>query len=104
MDSIEGLSPAISIDQKTAPRNARVQRSGRLRKFMIFTSSSQNRASALLVNAGKRLRGKRLSQIVETIAGSSGRERNYSIGFAGARQKRQSSKSFEKIKKAGLCV
>lgn len=37
VESIEGLSPAISIDQKTTSKNP-VQRSVRLRKFTIISA------------------------------------------------------------------
>jgi len=68
VDSIEGLSPAISIDQKTAPRNPRstVGTVTEIYDYMRLLWSKAGRVHCSV--CGKKLQKQSVSQIVDTIA------------------------------------
>jgi excinuclease ABC subunit A len=69
VESIEGLSPAISIDQKTAPRNPRstVGTVTEIYDYMRLLWSKVGKVHCSV--CGKKLAKQTVSQIVETIAG-----------------------------------
>ncbi len=69
VDSIEGLSPAISIDQKTAPRNPRstVGTVTEIYDYMRLLWAKVGRVHC--ATCGKKLQKQSSSQVVDTIAG-----------------------------------
>src|SRR3989338_4032886 len=68
VDSIEGLSPAISIDQKTAPRNPRstVGTVTEIYDYMRLLWAKAGRVHC--ASCGKKLQKQSSSQIVDTVA------------------------------------
>lgn len=102
VDSIEGLSPAISIDQKTAPRNPR-STVGTVTEIydylrLLFAKIGHPHCH----NCGKPIARQTVSQIVETIENFPEGKRIMILAPLVRDRKGGHHKIFEKIKKAGF--
>lgn len=102
VDSIEGLSPAISIDQKTAPRNPRstVGTVTEIYDFLRLLFAKIGHPHCY--KCGKAITRQTASQIVETITGFPEGKRIILLAPQIRDRKGSHQKVFEKIKKAGF--
>lgn len=102
VDSIEGLSPAISIDQKTAPRNPR-STVGTITEIydylrLIFAKIGHPHCPV----CGKPITRQSVSQIVENIAATAEGTKIMVLSPIIRDKKGAHQKVFEKIKKSGF--
>ncbi|MFA6521612.1 MAG: excinuclease ABC subunit UvrA [Candidatus Gracilibacteria bacterium] len=102
VDAIEGLSPAISIDQKTAPRNPR-STVGTVTEIydylrLLFAKIGHPHCH----KCGKPIERQTASQIVEIIAGMEEGKKIILLSPMIRDRKGSHQKIFEKIKKAGF--
>ena len=102
VDSIEGLSPAISIDQKTAPRNPRstVGTVTEIYDYLRLLFAKIGRPHCH--KCGKSITRQTASQIVETIANMSEGKKIILLAPLVRDRKGSHGKVFEKAKKSGF--
>lgn len=102
VDSIEGLSPAISIDQKTAPRNPRstVGTVTEIYDYLRLLFAKVGRPHCK--ECGKPIQRQSISQIVETVAAMPEGTKIILLAPQVRDRKGSHTKVFEKIKKAGF--
>ncbi|MEK7523547.1 MAG: excinuclease ABC subunit UvrA [Patescibacteria group bacterium] len=102
VDSIEGLSPAISIDQKTAPRNPRstVGTVTEIYDYLRLMFAKVGRPNCY--QCGKPIARQTPSQIVETISHLPEGKKIVLLAPLVRDRKGGQQKVFEKIKKAGF--
>ncbi|PJC36768.1 excinuclease ABC subunit UvrA [Candidatus Peregrinibacteria bacterium CG_4_9_14_0_2_um_filter_53_11] len=102
VDSIEGLSPAISIDQKTAPRNPRstVGTVTEIYDYLRLLFAKVGKPHCHL--CGKPIQRQTVSQIVESIASMPEGQRIMLLAPLVRDRKGSHAKVIEKIKKAGF--
>lgn len=102
VDSIEGLSPAISIDQKTAPRNPRstVGTVTEIYDYMRLLWAKVGTVHCTI--CGRELQQQSASQIVETIAGLPEGKKIYLLAPIVERRKGSHVKIIDAIKREGF--
>lgn len=102
VESIDGLSPAISIDQKTAPRNPRstVGTVTEIYDFLRLLFAKVGHPHC--PNCGRKITRQSTTQIVETIAEMPEGKRILLLAPVIRDKKGQHQKVFEKIKKDGF--
>jgi excinuclease ABC subunit A len=102
VDSIEGLSPAISIDQKTAGRNPRSTVGTVTEIYDYLRLLYAKIGHPHCPNCGQPIRRQTASQIVETIAGMPEGKKILLLSPVIRARKGTHTKVFEKIKKDGF--
>lgn len=102
VDSIEGLSPAISIDQKTAPRNPRstVGTVTEVYDYMRLLWAKVGKVHCSV--CGKMLSKQTATQIVETIAGMEEGKKIYLLAPVIQGRKGEHIKVIDAIKREGF--
>jgi len=102
VDSIEGLSPAISIDQKTAPRNPRstVGTVTEIYDYMRLLWAKIGKVHC--TECGRLLERQTASQMVETIAGMAEGKKIYLLAPMVQGRKGEHVKIFDSIKREGF--
>ncbi len=102
VDSIEGLSPAISIDQKTAPRNPRstVGTVTEIYDYMRLLWAKVGRVHCSV--CGKKLQKQSASQIVETITSMPEGKKIFLLAPVIQGRKGEHIKMIEAIKREGF--
>ena len=96
VESIEGLSPAISIDQKTTSRNPR-STVGTVTEIMtIFVCCMRASDSRIALNAARLSNSKACDQMVETCL-RWGKESVFCFGAGGSGEKRRTCESVLRI-------
>lgn len=102
VESIEGLSPAISIDQKTAPRNPR-STVGTVTEIYDYMRLLWAKVGKVHCSTCGRMLGKQsVSQIVETIAGMTDGKKIYLLAPIVQGRKGEHVKIIETIKREGF--
>ncbi len=102
VDSIEGLSPAISIDQKTASRNPR-STVGTVTEIYDFLRLLYAKVGLPhCPNCGKPIEKQSAQQILEEVAGMEEDKKILILSPVIRDKKGQHQKAIEKIKKAGF--
>jgi excinuclease ABC subunit A len=102
VDSIDGLSPAISIDQKTAPRNPRSTVGTVTEIFDFLRLLFAKVGIPHCPNCGDKINRQSTSQIVETIAKMPKDKRILLLAPVVRDKKGRHQKVFEQIKKDGF--
>ncbi|MBI4994628.1 excinuclease ABC subunit UvrA [Candidatus Peregrinibacteria bacterium] len=102
VDSIEGLSPAISIDQKTAPRNPRSTVGTVTEVYDFLRLLFAKIGHPHCYKCGKPIVRQTASQIVEAITAMTEGKRVILLAPCVRDRKGSHQKVFEKIKKAGF--
>ncbi|MBP9718281.1 excinuclease ABC subunit UvrA [Candidatus Gracilibacteria bacterium] len=102
VDAIEGLSPAISIDQKTAPRNPRSTVGTVTEIYDYLRLLFAKIGKPFCRNCGKPIARQTVSQIVDHIAHMPEGKRIMIMAPIVRDRKGSHDKVFEKIKKAGF--
>lgn len=102
VDSIEGLSPAISIDQKTAPRNPRSTVGTVTEIYDYFRLLFAKIGHPYCHQCGKPISRQTASQIVENIARLPEGKKIILLAPCVRDRKGTHTKVFEKVKKAGF--
>ncbi len=102
VDSIDGLSPAISIDQKTAPRNPRSTVGTVTEIFDFLRLLFAKVGTPHCPNCGDKINRQSTSQIVETIAKMPKDKRILLLSPVVRDKKGRHQKVFEQIKKDGF--
>jgi excinuclease ABC subunit A len=102
VDSIEGLSPAISIDQKTAPRNPRstVGTVTEIYDYMRLLWAKVGKVHC--TECGKILERQSSSQMVETIAGMEEGKKIYLLAPLVQGRKGEHTKILDAIRREGF--
>ena len=102
VDMIEGLSPAISIDQKTAPRNPRstVGTVTEIYDYMRLLWAKVGKVHCTI--CGRVLQRQSASQIVETIAGMPEGKKIYLLSPVVQGRKGEHTKILDAIKREGF--
>lgn len=102
VDSIEGLSPAISIDQKTAPRNPRstVGTVTEIYDYMRLLWAKIGKVHCTI--CGRMLERQSASQMVETIAGMQDGKKIYLLAPIIEGRKGEHVKIMDSIKREGF--
>ena len=102
VDSIEGLSPAISIDQKTAPRNPRstVGTVTEIYDYMRLLWAKIGKVHC--TECGRELQRQTASQMVETIAGMAEGKKIYLLAPMVEGRKGEHMKILDTIKRDGF--
>ncbi len=102
VDSIDGLSPAISIDQKTAPRNPRSTVGTVTEIFDFLRLLFAKVGIPHCPNCGDKIDRQSTSQIVESIAEMPGGKRILLLAPVVRDKRGRHEKVFEQIKKDGF--
>jgi len=102
VDSIDGLSPAISIDQKTAPRNPRSTVGTVTEIYDFLRLLFAKVGTPHCPNCGKLIEKQSSHQIIEEVIGMKKGTKILILSPMVRDRKGQHQKTFEKIKKEGF--